>query len=178
MTQRRVPRLVGAVLVVALVVGGAAPVSAHADLRVSCPGAGETLSALDEITLGFDGPMLVLPEAPPSITLAGSDDTMREIEPSLASPTVFSTPVEGLAEGRYLLAYELYSFDGDLNIGTFEFEIAAGGSEVCALFEVPADDDGGGNATGIVVAVIAGVAGMALLGGFVMWRSRRAEQAR
>ncbi|GEM_PF-5960782 len=176
MTRRRLQLWLGAALV-ALALGAATPAGAHADLRVSCPGVGEVLSSTGELTLGFDGPMLLLPEAPARIILTDAAGDERELDPVLSAQTVFVAQMGELPAGRYGLSYELLSFDGDLNIGSFDFEIAPNGAPVCALFEAPSvsGDDGGG-ATGVVIAVVAGAVGMTALAGFVVWRSRRPDE--
>lgn len=126
-------------LVVAVGVSAVEPAAGHADLVASCPGAGEVISGIAQIELGFSGPMLIRPDTPARIVIVGVDgQAVAEAVPVLKSATVVEAQVPGLAPGAYEVAYELFSFDGDLNIGSFEFSVgAAEDATNCAAADEP-----------------------------------------
>jgi methionine-rich copper-binding protein CopC len=117
---------VGLVGVVALSAAATEPASAHADLIAACPGIGEVMSEVTQIELGFSGPMLVRSDTPASIIVRDADGgVLAEIAPILASPTVVRAASPSLVRGSYEISYEVFSFDGDLNTGSYRFEVAA-----------------------------------------------------
>ncbi|MFF4080616.1 copper resistance CopC/CopD family protein [Streptomyces sp. NPDC001777] len=154
--------LVGTVL--ALLLGGAGPVSAHAALTGSDPQDGAVVAtAPKEVTLTF------------SEQVALGDDSVRILDPDgkradtgtaprdLGSGSVvkYGVPLHaGLPDGTYTVAWQAVSADSHPVSGAFTFSIGAPSQTAVAL---PTDRAGGG-----VVGALYGIARYAAYAGFVL----------
>ncbi|MGW1187844.1 copper resistance CopC/CopD family protein [Streptomyces sp. NPDC002559] len=154
--------LVGAVI--ALLLGGAGPVSAHAALTGSDPQDGAVVAtAPKEVTLTF------------SEQVALGDDSIRILDPDgkradtgtaprdLGNGSVvkYGVPLRtGLPDGTYTVAWQAVSADSHPVSGAFTFSVGAPSKTTVAL---PADRAGGG-----VVGVLYGIARYAAYAGFVL----------
>ncbi|MFB6501568.1 copper resistance CopC/CopD family protein [Streptomyces sp. NPDC002466] len=154
--------LVGTVL--ALLLGSAGPVSAHAALTGSDPQDGAVVAtAPKEVTLTF------------SEQVALGDDSVRILDPDgkradtgtaprdLGNGSVvkYGVPLHsGLPDGTYTVAWQAVSADSHPVSGAFTFSVGAPSKTTVAL---PADRAGGG-----VVGALYGIARYAAYAGFVL----------
>ncbi|MGW2179677.1 copper resistance CopC/CopD family protein [Streptomyces sp. NPDC001732] len=154
--------LVGAVL--ALLLGGAGPVSAHAALTGSDPQDGAVVAAAPkEVTLTF------------SEQVALGDDSVRILDPDgkradtgaaprdLGNGSVvkYGVPLHsGLPDGTYTVAWQAVSADSHPVSGAFTFSIGAPSKTTVAL---PTDQAGGG-----LVGVLYDIARYAAYAGFIL----------
>ncbi|MFE7620159.1 copper resistance CopC/CopD family protein [Streptomyces sp. NPDC057496] len=150
--------------VIALLLGGAGPVSAHAALTGSDPQDGAVVAtAPKEVTLTF------------SEQVALGDDSIRILDPDgkradtgtaprdLGNGSVvkYGVPLRtGLPDGTYTVAWQAVSADSHPVSGAFTFSVGAPSKTTVAL---PADRAGGG-----VVGVLYGIARYAAYAGFVL----------
>jgi copper transport protein len=154
--------LVGTVL--ALLLGGAGPVSAHAALTGSDPQDGAVVAtAPKEVTLTF------------SEQVAFGDDSIRILDPDgkradtgtaprdlgNGSTVKYGVPLHtGLPDGTYTVAWQALSADSHPVSGAFTFSIGAPSKTTVAL---PTDEAGGG-----LVGVLYGIARYAAYAGFIL----------
>ncbi|MFD8828195.1 copper resistance CopC/CopD family protein [Streptomyces sp. NPDC059605] len=150
--------------VIALLLGGAGPVSAHAALTGSDPQDGAVVAtAPKEVTLTF------------SEQVALGDDSIRILDPDgkradtgtaprdLGNGSVvkYGVPLRTeLPDGTYTVAWQAVSADSHPVSGAFTFSVGAPSKTTVAL---PADRAGGG-----VVGVLYGIARYAAYAGFVL----------
>ncbi|MDK0520870.1 copper resistance protein CopC [Streptomyces sp. ML-6] len=154
--------LVGTVL--ALLLGGAGPVSAHAALTGSDPQDGAvvatapkevTLTFSEQIALGSDSIRILDPDGKRADTGTAPRD--------LGSGSLVKYGVRlhaGLPDGTYTVAWQAVSADSHPVSGAFTFSVGAPSETTVVL---PADQAGGG-----VVGVLYGIARYAAYAGFVL----------
>lgn len=168
--SRSVARLVAAlVLAAGLVVLGAAPASAHADLTTSSPAPGAVLTeSPDSIDLEFTEPVAVANGAIRVFDSEGSrvDEGVVEVSgriASLALPT--------LDEGSYAVTWRITSDDGHPVTGAFTFQVGTGSGpgatsrEITGLADRLLADQGGDAVLGVLYGITRWLAfaGLALL---------------
>ncbi|MFF2327637.1 MULTISPECIES: copper resistance CopC/CopD family protein [unclassified Streptomyces] len=153
-----------AAMVFGLLLGGAAPVSAHAALTGSDPQDGAVVdTAPKEVTLTF------------SEQVAMSDDSIRVLDPNGKRADTAAAPRDlhsgstvkygvslhsGLPDGTYTVAWHAVSADSHPVSGAFTFSIGAPSSTSVTL---PADEAGGG-----LVGTLYDIARYAAYAGFVL----------
>ena len=116
-----------AAVVIAGVVGAAAPAGAHAEVRSSDPAAGGIgPTGLEQISLTF---ITMDPNQPYEVSVLDPDgremvDGDPEVKESSASGTTIIVPVKPLQDGVHFLSWKATSTDTDgVTTGSFEFTI-------------------------------------------------------
>lgn len=167
--------LVALAAAIALLVGGAAPASAHASLVGSDPDDGAVLAqAPAVVTLRFDEPVDVVPGAV-RLRLPSGEAVQLDAEADAGGRAVTADLPGALAErlrGTVALSWRVVSDDGHPLAGVLVFSVGAASGGVSAADLLP---DGG--AVPVVQALMHGVGYAALLlaGGltlFLVWTTR------
>lgn len=110
----------GAVLVL---VTGAAPASAHNNLRSTDPVDGASFDRVPErVVLTFDEPAVALGT---QVVVTGPDGDVASGAPALVDATVSQALQPGAPAGRYTVSWRVTSADGHPISGTFAFRAAA-----------------------------------------------------
>ena len=155
----------------------AAPAGAHVDKVSSCPAAREVVSTLAAIDIVFDGPLLVSPERPAKIQIRPIDgQPVPQLDPTQLTDvtTISAVLATPLQLGVYDVSYDVISFDGDLNSGSFEFRFDESSADAtnCAASVV---DEGSGTLGWLLFAL---PLVLLLAGAFFVqrWSTRRAAE--
>jgi methionine-rich copper-binding protein CopC len=182
MTMQRVTRLDGLfahrwyaalavlVAVVATVLLGTSPASAHTELVRANPAPGASVAGhLDRIELDFSSP--VLPRLA-EVLVTRTTDRSRVSGRAESFDDRVVVPVRALAPGGYLVAYRVVAADGHPVVGSYSFTVGrvrATVSRTVPIVPIAPSSPGGGNAPWLVPAVA--VSGAAVV---VAFRVRRA----
>lgn len=120
--RRRVGLLAAALLVALVVLGWAAPVSAHADLISSTPADGSILdTAPTELVLRFTEGVDLQSDG---IRLLDADGTPVTLGPAEAADSTVTAPIDAeLDQGSYVVAWRAVSADGHPIRGAFTFSV-------------------------------------------------------
>lgn len=178
-TQRAVRvGVASVVLVVALLVGRAAPAWAHAELVSTSPASGAVVDRAPEaIELRFTEPV---DPAPGGVRLVRGDGTtvgdgdgdVGRVDGDGSTVRVGLDP-DDLGEGTYVVVWRVTSADSHPVRGAFTFHIGAPGAQAdtAALLSRVLADEGGTPATGAVLAIgrWASFAGVVLCAGWALF---------
>ncbi len=165
-----------AVLVLLLVVGAAAPASAHATLVATDPAEGDVLDRVpDVVTFTFDESVTLPADAVQAFDAAG--DPVESDSTSSGTEITTDLP-DRLDDGTYVVVWRAVSADGHPIAGSLSFSIGAPSPEVAAP-KVPASD-GGGDQARRVLSVVQGLgyAGLLSAAGLVLFLARTAAGVR
>ncbi|MCU1499703.1 MAG: Copper resistance protein CopC [Acidimicrobiales bacterium] len=149
-------------VVVALVLGPAAPASAHAELVASTPVDGGVVErAPEEITLQFSEDVSVQPDG---VRVLDASGERVDAGTATAAGSTVTAPVDGpLADGGYVVAWRVVSADGHPVRGAFSFSVGQR-TEVRSGLAGEAFEGSADSRDDVVGAVLRGVAYLAVLG--------------
>jgi putative copper export protein/methionine-rich copper-binding protein CopC len=106
-----------------LLVGGAGPAFAHAELLSTDPEYGASVARLDRVVVRYDLPVDVRGA---EVTLQGSGRRVPVVSPAYGSADhrEVTVPMPALSAGRYVLTWFLFGSDGDVMGGELPFTVA------------------------------------------------------
>jgi len=160
---RAVAPLVLLVLVVSLLLGAAAPASAHATLLASDPAEGAVLAAApDRLTFTFSEPVAAVPDGVQVFDAAGD---RVEAEASVTDEVLAVDLTESVGDGTLVVVWRIVSDDGHPISGSLRFSVGAPSATVIS----PDVGDGGAARAPVSLRVLRGTgyAGLLLATGLV-----------
>jgi copper transport protein len=172
MTARSHRLLLGAAAFLATMLASATPVSAHAELVSSSPADSEIVAtAPSTIELTFSESIDLIEPALRLVDASGTEVATSEVEQSSRGETMSVDPVEELANGTYVVAWQAVSADAHNIRGAFTFSVGEETAPSAGVYDDLFDSSSSSSSTGGVAGVgrFASYLGIAvLLGGFVM----------